>query len=290
MTKEKLAYPKMLFMKPPTILPATRLVSWIFVVLLALFNLAPVIWMISVSLKTKSEIFSLPVTLLPKSFALENYSEVLKDPRMVRYFINSILVTLSSTGLCVILGIFAGYGFSRYVIPGKNILLSYVLYSTVLPRIVIITPLYILLVKMGLHGTYQGIIFSYLAVTLSLAVWLFSVFFDTIPVELEEAARIDGCGTLLMIWKIIIPLLAPCIFAVFMYSFVLAWNEYLLPLIIATDKTAPITVGLARYEAETLIHWGNIMAASFLMTVPTLIIFMIFVKHLVSGLAAGAIK
>lgn len=269
---------------------ARRSVAWIFFLLLAIFNLSPVIWMVSVSFKSLPDLYHRPISLLPRSPILKNYSEVLSDPRIVKYFVNSIFIALASTGICVVLSIFAGYGFARYNFPGKKLLLGYVLYSTVLPRAIVIIPLYILLVKLGLQGSYQGIIFCYLAVTLPLAVWLFSLFIRTIPDEVEDAARIDGCNTILVIWKIVIPLLTPSIFAVFMYSFVLSWNEYLLPLTICTSKTMPITVGLAHYQAEAFVLWGHIMAAASLMTIPTAVLFLAFAKYLASGLSAGAIK
>lgn len=269
---------------------STESIAWIFLLLLTIFNLLPVIWMVSVSFKSLPDLYHRPIRLLPRSPILKNYSEVLKDPRMIKYFVNSILITVSSTGICIVLGIFAGYGFARYNFPGKKLLLSYVLFSTVLPRVIVLIPLYLLLVKLKLQGSYQGIIFCYLSVILPLAVWLFSLFIDTIPKDLEDAARIDGCNTILLIWKILLPILAPSIFAILLYSFVLSWNEYLLPLVICTNKTMPITVGLAHYQEEVFINWGNIMATSCLMTVPTMVLFLFYAKYLVSGLSAGAVK
>ena len=261
-----------------------------FLLVLAVFNLVPILWMVSVSLKPDSDIYSLPVGLLPRSPILQNYIEVLQDPRMIGFFLNSVIVTVGSTAACVVLSFLAGYGFSRHTFRGKRLLLSYFLYSTVLPQAIIVVPLYMLLIQLRMHGTYQGLIFAYLAISLPLGVWLFSLFFETVPIELEQAAQIDGCGTFRLLWKILVPLLAPCSFAVSIYSFVLAWNEYLLPLIMSSGSMAPLTVGLASYQQETLIDWGHIMAAAFLMTIPTAIFFMAFTRHLVSGLSAGAVK
>jgi ABC-type glycerol-3-phosphate transport system permease component len=219
-----------------------------------------------------------------------NYMEVVSSPKMIKYFINSLFIAGCATGICIILSIFAGYGFARYDFPGKRSLLSYVLYTMVLPRAVIIVPLYLLLVKMKAQGTYQGLIFTYLVIALPLAMWLFSVFFNTIPVEIEDAARIDGCNTAQLLWKIAVPLVKPCIFAVFMYSFVLCWNEYLLALVFSSPEVAPVTVGLVSYAGEIRVEWGRIMAAACLMTIPTIVFFNVFAKYLASGLVAGATK
>jgi ABC-type glycerol-3-phosphate transport system permease component len=267
-----------------------KIVTIAFLLLLVVFNIVPILWMVSVSLKSETDIYSLPVRLLPRIPVLRNYVDVLGDIRMLRFFMNSVIITVGSTAASVVLSILAGYGFARHRFPGRRVLLGYILYSTVLPEAIIVVPLYVLLTKLQLHGTYQGLIFAYMAVSLPLGVWLFSLFFETIPEELEDAARIDGCNTLTMLVRILVPLLAPCIFAVSIYSFVLAWNEYLLPLVMSSGKISPITVGLASYQQETLIDWGHIMAAAFLMTLPTVVFFVAFTKHLVSGLSAGAIK
>lgn len=262
----------------------------IFLALLSIFNLVPLIWMISTSLKLEPDVYHMPVKLLPSVPTLTNYIEVLSDPRIIRYFMNSFFIAGGASVVCVILGIFAGYGFTRYDFPGKRLLLGYVLYLMVLPRVVLVVPLYLLLVKMGAQGTYQGLIFVYLVIALPLSIWLFSAFFRTIPIEIEDSARIDGCNTVQLVWKIVVPLVKPCIFAVFMYSFVLSWNEYLFALIFSSTKTAPMTVGLVSYAGETMTQWGRIMAAACLMTIPTIVIFNVFGKYLSSGLAAGAVK
>lgn len=268
----------------------TKLMVFVFISFLIVFNLIPVIWMVSTSLKPKSEIYQIPINLFPIKPVLMNYIEVVTNPRMIKYFMNSVFISLSSSGLCIVLGILAGYGFSRYDFPGKKILLSYILFSMVLPRAIIIIPLYLLMVSIKAQGTYFGIIFSYIVVSLPLSIWLFTSFFHTIPKSIEDAARIDGCNTISLLWRVVVPLVKPAVFAVFIYSFVLSWNEYLLPLVIGSEKTAPITMGLMSYKGQFATEWGLIMAAACLMTIPTIVLFSAFMKHLAAGLTAGAVK
>ena len=276
-----------------TKLTSASLMTWavgVFLALLSIFNLIPLMWMISTSLKPEPDIYHIPVKLLPSVLTLANYFEVLSNPTMIRYFANSFFITGSASGICLVLGIFAGYSFARYNFLGKKLLFSYVLYTVVFPRSVIIVPLYILLVKMRMQGTYQGLIFTYLVIALPVSIWLFSAFFRTVPSEIEDSARIDGCNTVQLLWKIVVPLVKPCIFAVLMYSFVLCWNDYLLALIFSSSTTAPITVGLVSYAGEVRTQWGPIMAAACLMATPTIVILSICGKYLASGLVTGAVK
>jgi ABC-type glycerol-3-phosphate transport system permease component len=271
------------------------LIVVLFLLFLSVFNLLPILWMVFTSLKIPSDVYHVPIKFLPTRFSLWNYRTVLfgsefSGTTMPKYLFNSLVISSSTVLLSVIMGLLAGYSFTRYSFPGKDKMLSYILYTTALPRVIIILPLYILMVKARLQGTYLGLVFVYLVVTLPISVWFFISFFRTIPRELDEAARIDGCTTLQLLWKVVVPLVRPGIFATVMYSFVQAWNEYLLALVFSSSRTAPATVGLVGYLGETGVHWGPLMAASCIMTVPTVFLFTAFGKYLAKGLVAGAVK
>jgi ABC-type glycerol-3-phosphate transport system permease component len=209
---------------------------------------------------------------------------------MMRYFLNSSVIAIGSTVFSLIIGIMAAYGFSRFKFPGRNTLLWSILFTQIFPRVVIIIPFYITLRNLHLLGTYTGLILVYLIVVLPISVWLLKGFIDKIPYEMEEAAVIDGCSIFALLWRIVIPMTFPAIAAVAMYSFILAWNEFLFALVFSSADSRPVSVGLAFFIDEVGIQWGQLMAASILMSIPAIVIFSLAQRLIVRGLSEGAVK
>ncbi len=210
---------------------------------------------------------------------------------MGRFFWNTTVVSVGATTISLIIGIMAAYGFSRYKLPGFRTILWSILFTRILPRVTLIVPFYITLRNLRLINTYGGLILVYLMVVMPISVWLLKGFFDNVPYEIEEAAIVDGCSPFGVLTRIVIPLSAPAIASVGMYTFILAWNEFLFALLMTTDaKTRTISVALAFYIDEAGIHWGPLMAASLLMSIPAIIVFSLFQRHLVRGLSEGAVK
>lgn len=261
------------------------------VVILISVCLFPFAWMALSSIKTLSELYTIPPVWWPAVPTLDNYRKVLFESNIPRYFLNSMIITLGSTALALMLAVFASYGFARYHFRGKPLLQAFVLTGQLMPTAAIIVPLFITLRVLGLVNTYWGLILVYMIVTLPLSVWMLTSYFKGIPVELEEAAFMDGCSRIGVLFRITLPLSVPGIMAVVIYSFVTTWNEFIFALCFATDssvKTLPI--GLAEFSTEFNTDWGAVMAASLIMTLPIAVLFFSMQRYFVGGLTAGATK
>lgn len=260
-------------------------------VLLVLVCLFPFWWMGLSSIKTLRELYTIPPIWWPSMPTLDNYRKVLFESNIPRYFVNSVIISLGSTFLALVLAIFASYGFARFNFKGKAALQSFVLVGQLLPTAAIIVPLFITLRVLGLVNTYWGLILVYMIITLPLSVWMLTSYFRAIPVELEEAAIIDGASRIGVLFRITLPLSIPGLVSVLVYAFVTTWNEFIFALVFATDssvKTLPI--GLAEFSTEFNTDWGAVMAASVVMTLPIAIIFLSMQRLFVGGMTAGATK
>lgn len=258
---------------------------------LVIVCLFPFLWMALSSVKVLRELYTIPPTWWPKAPTLGNYATVLFRSNIPRYFLNSVVISVGSTGLSLLLAVFAAYGFSRFRFAGKPLLQSFVLVGQLLPTAAIIVPLFVTLRFLGLINTYWGLILVYMIITLPLSVWMLTSYFRAVPVEIEEAAIIDGASRLGVLFRVTLPLSLPGIVAVIVYAFVTTWNEFIFALCFATDssvKTLPI--GLAEFSTEFNTDWGAVMAASMVMTLPIAILFLSMQRLFVSGLTAGATK
>jgi ABC-type glycerol-3-phosphate transport system permease component len=259
--------------------------------LLVLVCLFPFWWMLLSSIKTLRELYTVPPIWWPSAPTLDNYYTVLFKSNIPRYFLNSVIISVGSTGLALLLAIFASYGFARFRFAGSRILQLFVLVGQLLPTAAIIVPLFITLRVLGLVNTFLGLILVYLIITLPLSVWMLTSYFRAIPRELDEAATIDGASRVGILFRIILPLSTPGIVAVCVYAFVTTWNEFIFALCFATDssvKTLPI--GLAEFSTEFNTDWGAVMAASVIMTLPIALLFLSMQRSFVGGLTAGATK
>lgn len=260
-------------------------------ILLVLVCLFPFWWMGLSSVKTLRELYTIPPIWWPSVPTLDNYKKVLFESNIPRYFLNSVIVSVGSTFLALVLAIFASYGFARFDFKGKSALQSFVLIGQLLPTAAIIVPLFITLRVLGLVNTYWGLILVYMIITLPLSVWMLTSYFRAIPVELEEAAIIDGASRIGVLFRITLPLSVPGLVSVLVYAFVTTWNEFIFALCFATDssvKTLPI--GLAEFSTEFNTDWGAVMAASVVMTLPIAILFLSMQRLFVGGMTAGATK
>jgi ABC-type glycerol-3-phosphate transport system permease component len=272
-----------------------RGIYWFFIyffcVVIVIFALVPFLWTVSTSFKPEVTTLVRNPTFIPNPFTMGNYLAVLKDRNMMNYYRNTVLVAILSTGVSVFVAIFAAYGFSRYKFPGRTTLLYSIMFTRILPRVTLLVPFFVILSKIRLVNTYAGLILIYLVIGMPVTIWLLKGYIDNVPYEVEEAAVIDGCNPLQILFRIVIPMVAPAISAISMFAFILSWNEFLFPLVIAKDsKVRPISVGLAFYIDETGVQWGKLMAACVLMSIPAIIIFSFAQKYIVQGLSEGAVK
>ncbi len=267
----------------------------VLIVILALVLVAvclfPFAWMALSSIKKLNELFTVPPHWLPNEPTLLNYWTVLFNSNIPRYFLNSCIIAGGATLVALVLAVFASYGFARFEFRGKSYLQTFVLIGQLLPTAAIIVPLFITLRTLHLVNTYWGLILVYTIITLPLSVWMLTSYMRSIPAELEEAATIDGASRLGVLFRITLPLALPGVVAVVVFSFVTCWNEFVFALVFAQDqsvKTLPI--GLAEFSTEFNTDWGGVMAASMVMTVPVVLLFLAFQRLFVGGLTAGATK
>ena len=258
-------------------------------VLLFLF-VFPFLWVVLTSIRPSSELFANEFQLWSKQFTLQNYLTVLSSGFAV-YIRNSLLVSLPATVFAVTVSFVAAYSFSRRRFRFRYTLLILVVFLQLFPFIVLTTPIYFIFYRLGLVNNLLGLVITYIAVTIPFSIYMLFGYLDSVPRELDEAAIIDGCSTLGVIWRIVLPIAWPGVAATAIYAFVQAWNEFLFALTLITDnnlKTIPI--GLANLFGQYTTQWDLVMSASVIATIPTLIIFLFLQRQLVSGLAAGAVK
>lgn len=252
---------------------------------------APFLWMISTSLKGPAEISLRTPTIIPHHPMPSNYSRVLEQAHFGRYFLNSLLVSVATTLISVALATLAGYAFARFKLPGGKALLLGILATQMFPGILLAIPLYILIKDLGLLNSLLGLILVYTTFALPFSVWLLRNFFVTVPRELEESAMVDGATRLGALWRIILPIAAPGIAATSIFSFILAWNEFLYAnTFISSSSKYTLPVGLQSLIGEYTTDWGMLMAGAVVTTVPIVIGFVFVQRNLTQGLAAGAVK
>ncbi|MFH5181826.1 carbohydrate ABC transporter permease [Paenibacillus sp. TAB 01] len=265
--------------------------SYLILLVMIVFSVFPALWMFITSLKTPAENFTTPPKLIVEQPTFANYTRVLFDSQIPRAFLNSVVVTVCATALTLVVAILAGYGFSRYRFKGSRVLSSGLLYGQMMPGVVIIIPLYMVFSKLQIIDTYLALIIADLAITIPMAVMMLRSFFQTIPKELEEAAKIDGCTGLGALFRIIIPVSLPGIIAVSVYAFLNIWEEFLFALNLTnsdTVRTLPISIN--NFSGEFVIDWGAMMSASMVVSIPVLLIFLLCNKFFVKGLSDGSVK
>jgi multiple sugar transport system permease protein len=267
-----------------------RLFFYITTFTVVVLSLLPFAWFVDTSLKSPLEVTMIPPVLFP-SGTLHSYQSAVEDYNLFRYVKNSLVVAGSTTVLTLIISIFAGYALARLRLRYKGLIMGSLLMVSMFPQISIAGPVWTLLQKAGWLNSYQGLIIPYVTLTLPLGVWILASFFKELPDELEDAARIDGCGHFGTLFKIIVPMAAPGVFTAAILVFIYAWNEFFFALLIMTQqKLQTLAVGIALFQGQYTLPWGEIAAASTVATVPLVLLVFVFQKRIVRGLSAGAIK
>jgi multiple sugar transport system permease protein len=257
--------------------------------LLVVLSLFPFAWMALSSIKQLRELYTVPPTWIPVVPTLANYRKVVFASTIPRYFLNSGIIALGSTLIALMFAVPAAYGFARFRFRGRRFCQACILAGQMLPTAAIIVPLFIVLRVLGLLNTYAGLILVYLILTLPLSVWMLISYFRAIPVDVEEAAIVDGATRFGVLLRITFPLSLPGVVAVLVYSFITAWNEFIFALCFALDsRVRTLPIGLAEFSTEFNTDWGAVMAASMVMTLPVLIIFFAMQRLFISGLTSGA--
>lgn len=259
--------------------------------ILSLFSVFPLYWVLLSSFRSPSNLLASNPSLLPQEIYWGFYQTVLEKTPFLRFFQNSVLVTLSTTGISVMLAAMAAHSLARLQFRGKRLLSRGVLLAYIFPQIVLVVPLFVGIVRLNLANTYTGLILTYVTFSFPFATWMLTAFFQTIPRELEEAALIDGASNLGVFLRIALPLARPGLVAAAVFTFLHAWNEFLYALVILnSDAKKTLSVGLYGFIGGETMNWGEVLAASTMIVLPSLLFFLLVQRHLVHGLTAGAIK
>jgi ABC-type glycerol-3-phosphate transport system permease component len=267
------------------------IVTYFILTVIALFILFPLTWVVSTSIKPTNEVMAIPPQWIPDNPTIENYVNVFTNSSIPRYFVNSFLASSFVALITIVLGGLTGYGLSRRKTKGTRAISTFILASQMLPATVILVPVYLFISKIHLYDTIFGLVFAHLILTLPLVTWMCKGYIDTIPVDLEEAAQIEGCTRLQALLKVIFPIAAPGIAASGMFAFIQSWNEFTIASILTeSTKSRTLPVGLTEFALLFKVDWGSTMAASVVISVPVIVIFLFMQKYIVKGIGQGAVK
>lgn len=253
--------------------------------------LGPVAWMVSTAFKPRVETFVLPTSWIPRSPTLDNFAEAWRTQPVGRQFVNSAVVATSTTILATALATLAGYGVSRFSFRRRDLFLRLILVGQMFPGVLLVLPYFILMRRMGLINTYWAMVLAYTSFSLPLATWMMRGYMSAVPRELDDAAMVDGCTRLHSLLRVILPVAKPGIVATMIYTFMVAWSEYLFALVLTTSKYMQVlTVGVGSLLLQYGIQWNQLMAIGSIAVVPILTLFALMERYLVAGLTAGAVK
>jgi multiple sugar transport system permease protein/raffinose/stachyose/melibiose transport system permease protein len=259
-------------------------------VLLAMIILLPFLWMLSVSLKPAAEPFAIPARLWPDHPTLDNYVTAFR-PEFRRYFLNSVIVSLSTVVVVVPLALLAAYSFSRFQLRVLGMFMVMIVIAQMFPSSAIIIPLYKMAKSADLLNTYVALIVAYVTVTLPVAVWMLRGFVEKVPTTVEEAAAIDGARPLQAFIHIVVPLCRPGLIATCVFVIIVTWQEFLFALsFTSTRDMRTLPVGVNDYIGQYGIRYGELMASSVMISLPVIVVFFVLQRHFVAGLTAGAVK
>ncbi len=270
---------------------STKVVMTFFLIAGGVFAGFPVLWMFISSLKSNNQIFEWPPKFFDQTFSLISYSKILTDPEKIRYFLNSYAIAFVVVFFTLIIGILAAYAFSRFDFPLKGLINTAIISVQSIPPIVLLIPYMSLIVSLKMFNTYWALILTYLVFTLPYCILMVTGYFNTISTTLDEAILIDGASRFTALWKVIVPISVPSLIAVGMYTFMMSWNEYLFALVLTkTDEMRTVPVGINLLMGQHTYDWSQMMAMSFLGSLPVLILFLFFQRYFIAGMSGGAVK
>lgn len=273
-----------------------RVFQWAMGAFLVIFALIPLYTMVTSSLKPLKDIDG-DFEWWPKNLTFEAFRQIWSTVPLARYFENSVIDCSLSTLFAVIVAVITAYGLSRYRFKGRTAFMRTVLATQMFPGVLFLLPLFLIFVNidnaLGFSLFYQtrfGLIVTFLTFNLPFAIWMLTSYFDAIPTELDESARVDGTGAIGALVRVIVPVARPGIVAVAVYCFMTSWGEILFASVMTDSQTATLSIGLQSYASQTDVYWNQIMAATLVVSLPIIVIFLLVQRNLVSGLAAGGVK
>jgi trehalose/maltose transport system permease protein len=267
-------------------------ISFYFVVaLIVLYTIFPFYWAIVSSLKSGSAIFT--TELWPAHPSIKNYYSIFLEQPFGHNILNSVIVAVTTVIVSLFISVTAAYALSRIEFKGRGLLLMAILSASMFPQVAVLSGMFELIHALGLYNTHLGLMLSYLLIVLPFTVWILTTFMRALPKEIEEAAIMDGATPWVIITRIFLPLLTPVLFTTGILAFIAAWNEFLFALTFMISnnmRTVPVAIALMTGNSQFELPWGNIMAASVVVTLPLVLLVLFFQKYIISGLTTGAVK
>jgi len=271
--------------------PLKRLVIHAILIGSCVIAIYPLLQVVTISLRPGDRLFSTDLGLIPEGATLQSYSDVLFNSDFFIWIYNSLVISTVAAILGVCFAVPAGYAFSRFKFPGRRAGLLFLLSTQMIPAAMLLLPIYLLLFKLNLIDHYLGMIVAYLTTICPFSIWILKGYFDTIPPDLEEAAQVDGTSRLGAFWRIIIPLSTPPIALTFLFGFTSAWSEYLLArTVIQRAELFTWPLGIYTFQGQFQTEWGDFAAASFMISIPVLLLFLFMGRYMISGLTLGGVK
>jgi arabinogalactan oligomer / maltooligosaccharide transport system permease protein len=291
-TKPRAGAAKWLFGKRREGSRFSYVLTYLVLVVAVIISVYPVARVVSVSLRPGDRALSADLSLIPKDATLENYRQVIEDKPFLSWVWNSLIITISTSVLGVIIACTSAYAFSRWKFKGRSGMLVFLLATQMIPAVMLMIPIYIFAFRLGLTGSWAGLVFAYSVSSVPFSIWILKGYYDTIPFELEEAASIDGASPMTAFYKIVLPLSSPALAIVFLFNFMTAWNDYLLARIMVSGKESMYTwtLGLRTFADQFSTQWGMYAASALMVSIPVMILFFISSKWLISGLTLGSVK
>jgi len=271
--------------------PIKLAIIYIFLSIFTLATLYPVLRVITISLRPGDRLLSTSLAIIPKGATFESYRRLFADGRFLRWLLNSTIISATVTITGVVLASMSGYIFSKYKFVGKKFGMTALLTTQMFPATMLLLPMYIMISKLGLINSYLGLIIVYSATALPFCVWQMKGYYDTIPNSLQEAAIIDGCSPFQAFYKVILPLATPALVITALFSFMASWSEYIVAAQILQDPNMfTLPLGLKQFQSNMSTEWGMYAAASVIVSIPVVVLFIILSRWLVSGLTLGSVK
>jgi arabinogalactan oligomer / maltooligosaccharide transport system permease protein len=271
--------------------PFKRMIIHIILIALCIAAVYPILRIVSVSLRPGNRLLSTSLQLIPDDATFESFRIVLQKRDFLLWIWNSLLITITTSLLGVTIASISAYGVSRWHFPGRKAGMIFLLATQMIPAAMLMVPIYILSIKLGLVNSWRGVVIAYSVSSVPFSIWILKGYYDTIPVELEQAAMIDGTTRLGAFYRVVLPLSTPSLAIAFLFNFTQVWNDFLIARIIlqrAEFFTWPL--GLQRMQGQFQTQWGEFAAASLMVSVPVMILFQVSSKWLISGLTLGSVK
>jgi len=270
-------------------------IFWTFIYLalavMAIYNLVPFFWMATSSLKTDYEVIDYPATILPRVVTVGAYSRMWIQENLFQYFINSLIVSVSTAAISSLVGAFAAYGFSRFFFRGRSTLMTIFLASQMIPGVLLVGPYFKMLSYVELYNTLFGLILSQTTITLPFSIWMLKGYVDTIPIAIDQAAMVDGASRTRTFLLVVLPNILPGLVATIIFAFLLSWGDLLWALCLISEKSKQtMTLGITQLVGQFRVQWSEIMAATMITTIVPAVLYLMLQNFLIRGFTEGAVK